>query len=420
VKSFLDNVLVLLKSLDPLLQRDALMSFVRFLPRSLGEVYYDLVGAVVDSMLPKSAASTNKTGVGSAGLTTVLTSSVSSSSSSSSAYVAGAVKGLGPKTTIAPKRPASSVVSLLDDDASSSPTSSQQVSASQRNIDQHIRATLLESRQLREAEEDQRMSSGRSSLGSSGGSGSGGGGGASIKSEHGGPQQQRSVASKRAKLLIDASKGYTDPATSSLSAVSAAGASEARQGGSIRGALGVLASGTAASAASSSSSSAVHSRLSLLGTGSLLSQKQLPQSQLAAAQRPKGGLIGAPANPSSSGSSGSGIAKISTGSSSGGGGFGSIITSSSVSRVSKLGTGIGGAGAGGGGGGGVGGVGGVGGGRLLTCGVCKEPAASPCAGRCGHVCCQECWSIWLRKSQTCPMCRAPADTNSVTRVIIRK
>jgi hypothetical protein len=413
VKSFLDNVLVLLKSLDPLLQRDALMSFVRFMPRSLGEVYYDLVGTVVDSILPKSAASaasTSKRGVGSAGLTTGHTSSVSSSSGSSSAYGAGAAKGLGLKTNIAPKRPASSVVSLLDDDASSSPTSSQQVSASQRNIDQHIRATLLESRQLREAEEDQRMSSGRSSLGSSGC------GGASIKSEHGGPQQQqRSVASKRAKLLIDASKGYTDPATSSLGAVSAAGASEARQGGSIRGALGVLASGIGnnVSASSSSSFSAVHSRL---GTGSLLSQKQLPQSQLAAAQPPKGGLIGAPANSSSSGSSGSGIAKISTGrSSSSGGGFGSIITSSSVSRVSKLGTGIGGAGASG-----AGGVGGVGGGRLLTCGVCKEPAASPCAGRCGHVCCQECWSIWLRKSQTCPMCRAPADTNSVTRVIIRK
>lgn len=55
----------------------------------------------------------------------------------------------------------------------------------------------------------------------------------------------------------------------------------------------------------------------------------------------------------------------------------------------------------------------------LTCGVCKEKALEPCAGRCGHVCCQVCWTKWLKVNASCPMCRAPADKSSVTRIIIK-
>jgi hypothetical protein len=55
----------------------------------------------------------------------------------------------------------------------------------------------------------------------------------------------------------------------------------------------------------------------------------------------------------------------------------------------------------------------------LTCAVCKEKASTPCAGRCGHVCCQDCWVRWLKVNSSCPLCRAPASTASVTKIIIK-
>lgn len=55
----------------------------------------------------------------------------------------------------------------------------------------------------------------------------------------------------------------------------------------------------------------------------------------------------------------------------------------------------------------------------LTCAVCKEKASVPCAGRCGHVCCQDCWVRWLKVNSSCPLCRAPASTASVTQIIIK-
>ena len=55
----------------------------------------------------------------------------------------------------------------------------------------------------------------------------------------------------------------------------------------------------------------------------------------------------------------------------------------------------------------------------FKCGVCTERPSLPCAGRCGHICCQTCWVKWLQINATCPMCRAPADKNSVTRLIMK-
>ena len=55
----------------------------------------------------------------------------------------------------------------------------------------------------------------------------------------------------------------------------------------------------------------------------------------------------------------------------------------------------------------------------FKCGVCTERPSLPCAGRCGHICCQACWVKWLQINATCPMCRAPADKNSVTRLIMK-
>jgi len=57
----------------------------------------------------------------------------------------------------------------------------------------------------------------------------------------------------------------------------------------------------------------------------------------------------------------------------------------------------------------------------LACTVCKEqPATDPCAARCGHVCCQVCWTKWLKVNQSCPQCRQPADVNSVTRIVVKR
>jgi len=42
-----------------------------------------------------------------------------------------------------------------------------------------------------------------------------------------------------------------------------------------------------------------------------------------------------------------------------------------------------------------------GGGYCVVCETDYELRTSPC----GHVCCKACWSDWLEKSETCPMCR---------------
>lgn len=55
----------------------------------------------------------------------------------------------------------------------------------------------------------------------------------------------------------------------------------------------------------------------------------------------------------------------------------------------------------------------------LQCSVCKEVADQPCAAKCGHICCQQCWISWLKVKPSCPICRAPASQQSVARVLIR-
>lgn len=56
----------------------------------------------------------------------------------------------------------------------------------------------------------------------------------------------------------------------------------------------------------------------------------------------------------------------------------------------------------------------------FSCTVCKEVATEPCAARCGHVCCQVCWTRWLKVNSSCPLCRKHADVNSVTRIIVKE
>lgn len=53
----------------------------------------------------------------------------------------------------------------------------------------------------------------------------------------------------------------------------------------------------------------------------------------------------------------------------------------------------------------------------LVC--CTESLTARGVARCGHVCCLDCWEKWLRKSRTCPSCRAPTAESDVSRLSIR-
>lgn len=55
----------------------------------------------------------------------------------------------------------------------------------------------------------------------------------------------------------------------------------------------------------------------------------------------------------------------------------------------------------------------------LQCCVCKELASIPCASRCGHICCQNCWVEWLSIKSICPMCREEVKKESITKIVIK-
>lgn len=55
----------------------------------------------------------------------------------------------------------------------------------------------------------------------------------------------------------------------------------------------------------------------------------------------------------------------------------------------------------------------------LQCSVCQERCDVPCAARCGHVCCAQCWKKILEKAKTksvCPVCRGPASFESISKL----
>jgi Zinc finger, C3HC4 type (RING finger) len=58
--------------------------------------------------------------------------------------------------------------------------------------------------------------------------------------------------------------------------------------------------------------------------------------------------------------------------------------------------------------------------KKYVCTVCKNNAAEPCAAKCGHICCESCWSQWLRRSETCPCCRAPTLLQQIKKITIVK
>lgn len=54
----------------------------------------------------------------------------------------------------------------------------------------------------------------------------------------------------------------------------------------------------------------------------------------------------------------------------------------------------------------------------LGCTVCGTGTTMKGAARCGHVCCLECWTKWLRTSKTCPTCRAPTSADDISKLTI--
>lgn len=56
---------------------------------------------------------------------------------------------------------------------------------------------------------------------------------------------------------------------------------------------------------------------------------------------------------------------------------------------------------------------------LLKCIICKEQANNACAARCGHICCQTCWTHWLKVKSACPLCRHPTTIDSITKIRIK-
>ena len=55
-----------------------------------------------------------------------------------------------------------------------------------------------------------------------------------------------------------------------------------------------------------------------------------------------------------------------------------------------------------------------------TCGICKTVATEPVVARCGHVCCNSCWSKLLKIKPSCPFCNAAVSADQLRQLKIKK
>ena len=55
----------------------------------------------------------------------------------------------------------------------------------------------------------------------------------------------------------------------------------------------------------------------------------------------------------------------------------------------------------------------------LSCSICSKVSQKPMLGDCGHMACQSCWINWLKRSETCPICRVPVKAKSLARVVFQ-
>ena len=55
----------------------------------------------------------------------------------------------------------------------------------------------------------------------------------------------------------------------------------------------------------------------------------------------------------------------------------------------------------------------------LECKLCKKQAKTPFKGRCQHVCCHECWIMWLESRRECPVCKAPTNLRQLIKIFFQ-
>ena len=55
----------------------------------------------------------------------------------------------------------------------------------------------------------------------------------------------------------------------------------------------------------------------------------------------------------------------------------------------------------------------------VCCVICSKTTLKPMLGDCGHMACQGCWLEWLKRSETCPVCRVSVKAKSLARVVFQ-
>ena len=56
----------------------------------------------------------------------------------------------------------------------------------------------------------------------------------------------------------------------------------------------------------------------------------------------------------------------------------------------------------------------------MQCPICSNTSESPCLANCGHTACLPCWMRWLKRSQTCMVCRVKTSLDSLARVVYER
>jgi len=56
--------------------------------------------------------------------------------------------------------------------------------------------------------------------------------------------------------------------------------------------------------------------------------------------------------------------------------------------------------------------------RGSRCPICMEVAKDPMSGKCGHICCSECWDHWLAEKLECPVCKTRLRRGKLIKVFI--
>ena len=46
---------------------------------------------------------------------------------------------------------------------------------------------------------------------------------------------------------------------------------------------------------------------------------------------------------------------------------------------------------------------------IALCPICSAIPTQPWSAPCRHMCCRECWKIWLNENPVCPECNEPVD-----------